>query len=257
MEIVQLASWQLNAMIRTEKKKKIITNKTSIKGRPHYYSTKKEEYAHIKFDLDAGTRTMISDKQQQYGKYPTNRRQLDLSPLFNWNTKQLFVYVIASYSSLDDDRAKTSAPQTSQSIIWDTVIQAPESPYSFDALRERFLSSPSLSRRSTTKRKGGRSSSTKKKDALRPGLVHLTNQRPKYQIGDITGRLAERRNVTLSVGWNVQPWVGALWWSPASGSAPHTAGLVEASKAFDFPALKDGSSSKAGANSGGNTGRGR
>lgn len=25
-----------------------------VKGRPHYYSTKKEEYAHIKFDLDAG-----------------------------------------------------------------------------------------------------------------------------------------------------------------------------------------------------------
>ena len=27
----------------------------SVKGRPNYYSTKKEEYAHIKFDLDAGT----------------------------------------------------------------------------------------------------------------------------------------------------------------------------------------------------------
>ena len=27
-----------------------------VKGRPHYYSPKKEEYAHIKFDLDAGKR---------------------------------------------------------------------------------------------------------------------------------------------------------------------------------------------------------
>ena len=26
-----------------------------VKGRPHYYSPKKEEYAHIKFDLDAGS----------------------------------------------------------------------------------------------------------------------------------------------------------------------------------------------------------
>lgn len=26
----------------------------SVKGRPHYYSQKKEEYAHIKFDLDVG-----------------------------------------------------------------------------------------------------------------------------------------------------------------------------------------------------------
>lgn len=27
----------------------------SAKGRPHYYSTKREEYAHVTFDLDAGT----------------------------------------------------------------------------------------------------------------------------------------------------------------------------------------------------------
>lgn len=26
-----------------------------VKGRPHYYSPKKEEYAHIRFDLDAGS----------------------------------------------------------------------------------------------------------------------------------------------------------------------------------------------------------
>lgn len=25
-----------------------------VKGRPHYHSSKKEEYAHIRFDLDAG-----------------------------------------------------------------------------------------------------------------------------------------------------------------------------------------------------------
>jgi len=27
----------------------------SVKGRPHYYSTTKEEYAHIRFDLEAGS----------------------------------------------------------------------------------------------------------------------------------------------------------------------------------------------------------
>jgi signal peptidase complex subunit 3 len=26
-----------------------------VRGRPHYYSYKKEEYANVKFDLDAGT----------------------------------------------------------------------------------------------------------------------------------------------------------------------------------------------------------
>lgn len=32
-----------------------LRNVQVVKGRPHYYSYKKEEYAHIKFDLDAGT----------------------------------------------------------------------------------------------------------------------------------------------------------------------------------------------------------
>ena len=29
--------------------------RNSVKGRPHYYSQRKEEYAHVKFDLDVGT----------------------------------------------------------------------------------------------------------------------------------------------------------------------------------------------------------
>jgi signal peptidase complex subunit 3 len=32
-----------------------LKNVQVVKGRPHYYSTKREEYAHVKFDLDAGT----------------------------------------------------------------------------------------------------------------------------------------------------------------------------------------------------------
>lgn len=31
-----------------------LKNVQVVKGRPHYYSTKREEYAHVKFDLDAG-----------------------------------------------------------------------------------------------------------------------------------------------------------------------------------------------------------
>lgn len=30
-----------------------LRNVQVVKGRPHYYSSKREEYAHIKFDLDA------------------------------------------------------------------------------------------------------------------------------------------------------------------------------------------------------------
>lgn len=76
-------------------------------------------------------------------------------------------------------------------------------------------------------------------------MLHLRNQRPKYQISDITGKMAERSNVTLTVGWNVQPWVGALWWGPGSGAVPHTEGVIDRSKPVDFPELK-GSKPKAG-----------
>ncbi|KAL4918496.1 signal peptidase subunit-domain-containing protein [Aspergillus aurantiobrunneus] len=191
-----------------------------IKGRPHYYATKKEEYAQMRFDLDA-----------------------DLSPLFNWNTKQLFVYVYASYSSSENPSGTT--PQ-SQSIIWDTIIEAPESPYSFANLRERFFPSGGKTAAAARKRSSSSSSSNmnsnskknKKKEAPAHGTIRLRDQKSKYQISDITGKMAERTNVTLTVGWNVQPWVGALWWAPGTGAVPRTEGKTGLSKAFDLPALK-------------------
>lgn len=76
-------------------------------------------------------------------------------------------------------------------------------------------------------------------------MIRLRDQRSKYQIGDITGKMAERTNVTLAVGWNVQPWVGALWWAPGTGAAVlRTEGDIGVSEAFDLPALK-GSKPKA------------
>lgn len=197
-----------------------------IKGRPHYYSSKKEEYAQMRFDLDAGT-SFIPSLSAQSNRWLVT----DLTSLFNWNTKQLFVYVYASYSSSENPSA--SLNPLSESIIWDTIIEAPESPYSFNALRERLFPS------STTKRKStGLSKKKNKKDSAAPGVLRLRGQKSKYQIGDITGKLAEREGVTLSVGWNVQPWVGALWWSPRSGSIPRTGGAAGVSKPFDFPQVK-------------------
>lgn len=72
-----------------------------VRGRPHYYSTKHEEYAIIKFSLDA-----------------------DLSSLFTWNTKQVFAYVTAEWPS--SSSANTTA---NQAVIWDTIITAPSSDY--------------------------------------------------------------------------------------------------------------------------------
>lgn len=193
------------------------------KGRPHYYSTKRSEYAQLRFDLDA-----------------------DLSPLFNWNTKQLFVYVYATYSSSDDSSTSTRA---SEAVIWDAIIPAPVSPYSWEVLKEKaldYIPAPVLAKISPTsvKKSGKRAKTqTKKKTSAskeaEPGVLRLKGQKAKYQISDITGRLAERENVTLSVGWNVQPWVGALFWSPGSGAVPRTEGTVVTSEAFDFPALKN------------------
>lgn len=190
-----------------------------VKGRPHYYSSKRDEYAQIRFDLDA-----------------------DLTPLFIWNTKQLFVYVYATYSSSDNSN---SPSRDSEVIIWDSIIPAAPSPYSWDAVKEKvtaflpaFLPTPVTG---TAPAKRGKKNTPKKAKATStsPGVLRLRGQKSKYQISDITGRLAERQNVTLSVGWNVQPWVGALRWSPWTGATPRTSGTVLRSEMFDFPALKE------------------
>jgi hypothetical protein len=167
----------------------------------------------------------------------------DLSPLFNWNTKQLFVYVLASYppSSPASENFRDS-----EAIIWDMIIPAPESQYSFSNLKERFFPSKTASKKSSKKQK-----SSSKKQEQKPGVLRLRNQKPKYQITDISGKIAERENVTLVVGWNVQPWVGALWWSAGTGTIPRTSGKAGRSKVFSFPELKG--SSKTNAAGGGKT----
>lgn len=108
-------------------------------------------------------------------------------------------------------------------------------------LKEKALSALPASVTGKTKRttkKGKASKKNVKKEEAQPGVLRLKGQKAKYQISDITGRLAERGNVTLSVGWNVQPWVGALLWAPATGAVPRTGGSIVSSEAFDFPALK-------------------
>ena len=72
----------------------------------------------------------------------------------------------------------------------------------------------------------------------RPGIVKLNTQRPKYQITDVTGKIAERENATLTLHWNVQPWVGALTWTNTRNIG-RWAGLKGGqSEQFAFPPLK-------------------
>lgn len=45
----------------------------------------------------------------------------DLRPVFNWNVKQLFVYISANYSTVEKGKQ-----QYSEVILWDKIIQSPE-----------------------------------------------------------------------------------------------------------------------------------
>jgi len=199
-----------------------VRNVQVVKGRPHYYSPTREEYAQIRFDLDA-----------------------DLSPLFSWNTKQVFVYVSVNYPT-GFGFAGTEG-QMSQAVIWDTIIPATSTPYAFQNLKTRFEAlkaqyySGKTSKRSSTKNKKKFVDKSSIREVAKSGVLSLKNQKPKYQVTDPTGVVSRRSNATLQVSWNVQPWVGALVWDKGylgGRVGKWEAGKVGASETFDFPPLK-------------------
>lgn len=196
-----------------------------LKGRPHYYSSKREEYTTIRFDLDA-----------------------DLSPLFNWNTKQLFVYVTANYPTTTIGGDGGKGTEGSESIIWDLIIPAPATPYSWQNIKNTYFpdaktlraQKQAKSKQKSQKSKTGKTTTTTT-DLTKPGKINLKNQKPKYQITDPSGLMAGRHNVTLQVSWNVQPWVGALVWDKGylgSRVGSWRDGKVGRSRSFDLPGLK-------------------
>ncbi|PVI00452.1 signal peptidase 22 kDa subunit [Periconia macrospinosa] len=176
-----------------------LSNVQVVKGRPHYYSYKKEEYAHIKFDLDA-----------------------DLSSLFNWNTKQVFLYLKAIYPS-----SKRGEPD-SEAIIWDAILPGAAAPWN----QNHYIHPTPKSKKSSKKPKAGEETSPYPR-----GVIKVTNQRPKYQITDITGKLQNRTDVRLEMGWNVQPWVGAQLWTNWQDMGVWKGLEGGKSEPFDFPAL--------------------
>jgi signal peptidase complex subunit 3 len=166
------------------------------KGRPHHYSSKREEYATIRFSLDA-----------------------DLSSLFTWNTKQLFVYVTATWP---DDQPSSNATNTA--VIWDQIITAPSSDHLANL-------GPA------TKKKLIRSAKGKAIDPSR-GLLKIRNQKPKYHITHPSGRIAGTKDVTLQVHYNVQPWAGILTWEQGHDVGKWKAFRGGQSKAFTLPEVK-------------------
>ncbi|KAK3621339.1 Signal peptidase complex subunit [Elasticomyces elasticus] len=181
-----------------------LRNVQVVKGRPHYYSTKREEYAHITFSLDA-----------------------DLSTLFNWNTKQVFAYITASYPS----DSPASIPE-SEAVVWDAVIPAKNAPEHHNT----YIHPTKSTARPKTKKE--RLSLNKAyPPGKEPGILKLDKQKPKYQITDVSGKIAERNNATLTLHWNVQPWVGALVWDNRR-TVGRWQGLKGGEAAFEFPPLK-------------------
>lgn len=182
-----------------------MSNVSVVKGRPHYYSTKKEEYAHIKFDLNA-----------------------DLSSLFSWNTKQIFVYIVAVFPSHHPSRANSPVPY-SEAIIWDAIIPSSLAPWHPNTyIHPGTTRSPKQSRDRVRQRSSSPASQQSKRlrthdpalDEATPypkgkteGIIKLDAQRPKYQVTTPVGKIAGIENCTLYLRYNVQPWVGALQWS--------------------------------------------
>jgi len=175
-----------------------------MRGRPNYYSTKKEEHANIRFSLNA-----------------------DLSSLFTWNTKQVFVYVSAvwpSNATTSRDLESGPAAEQNEAVIWDTIITNP----SADHLQNI---GPAAMRKLVKSAKG------KAIDPSR-GILNVRNQKPKYQLTSPASELGGLRNVRLRIKCKVQPWLGPLTetqeidfgkWKMMEGGV---------SKAFNLPPVK-------------------
>ncbi|KAH0562251.1 hypothetical protein GP486_003047 [Trichoglossum hirsutum] len=198
-----------------------------VKGRPHYYSSKKEEYAHIKFDLDAGEEApWFLSTPFPFLSFPPRApprpgkltpsggaRDQDLSSVFNWNTKQVFVYVVAKWPTAG------KPGEINEAVIWDQIIPA----------------DPALNPNVSPERRRRGGSAASKADR---GLVRLRAVKSKYQITDVAGKMAEKGNATLELGWNVQPWVGALTWTTHRQLGGWKALRGGRSEPFDFPGLQ-------------------
>jgi signal peptidase complex subunit 3 len=156
----------------------------------------------------------------------------DLTTLFNWNTKQIFLYITASYPSSDP-----STIPPSEAIIWDAIIPADSAPWHQNTYihpAPKGVKPP----KSKLKGKAKKQAAKAYPEGGSPGIVKLSNQKPKYQITDFTGKIAERENATLTLQWNVQPWVGALVWTNKATVGRWQGLKGGLSKTFSFPSIK-------------------
>lgn len=137
------------------------------------------------------------------------------------------MYITASYPSSSPDTVPPS-----EAVIWDAIIPSDFSPW-----HQNTYIHPST--KSSSRKKSSKSKRTGKAypEGGSPGIVRLSDQKPKYQITDVSGKMAERANATLSLHWNVQPWVGAMVWTNRN-TYGRWQGLNGGMDGFEFPSLK-------------------
>ncbi|KAF4120478.1 Signal peptidase subunit [Geosmithia morbida] len=159
--------------------------------------------------------------QTVFGFFTTFSLDADLSSLFTWNTKQLFVYVTAEWPAADPE---SPAGATNEAVIWDSIITSPSAdhlsnlgPYSLKKLK---------------KSAEGRSIAPER------GLLHLKNQKPKYQITHPSGKIGDVKDVVLKLHYNVQPWFGFLSWNSEADYGRWKAFDGGVSQAFNLPPVK-------------------
>jgi hypothetical protein len=155
--------------------------------------------------------------------------RIDLSTLFNWNTKQVFLYIKAVYPS-----TKRGEP-ASEAIIWDAILPSASAPWHTNHyIHPRTKEQKKANLKSKTKKTKQQQS---QESPYGRGILKLENQRPKYQITDISGKLQNRTDVVLELGWNVQPWVGALTWENKRDIGVWQGLRGGESEVFDFPVV--------------------
>jgi signal peptidase complex subunit 3 len=143
----------------------------------------------------------------------------------------------------------TPTEPASEAIIWDAILAGPSAPWD----QRHFVHPDPSSKTPATKKSrlpkvskkkaaalAAAAAGSKKATASSPypmGELHLATQRPKYQITDIGGKLQNRTDVVLQVGWNVQPWVGALTWTNWETVGVWKGFVGGQSEAFVFPEI--------------------
>lgn len=152
-----------------------------------------------------------------------------MSSLFNWNTKQVFAYITASYPSENPQNIPDS-----EVVVWDAII-----PSDYAPLHQNTYLHPTPKGKKPTKRERKSGVAKAYPEGTSPGIIKLKDQKPKYQITDVTGKMADRQFATLTLHWNVQPWVGLLTWTNFKTYGRWQGLQGGISEVFNFPSIKE------------------